>query len=77
MSTGKICQQQRQSQEIEEIIVMVRLNLYNWGFSCGDRAIRRKLEAMQVSPLPSLRNISRVLSRHGLTHQRTGRYESG
>jgi hypothetical protein len=33
------------------------------------------LEALQVSPLPSLRTISRIVSREGLTHRRTGRYE--
>jgi hypothetical protein len=33
------------------------------------------LEALQVAPLPSLRTISRIISREGLTHRRTGRYE--
>ena len=29
---------------------------------------------MNVTPLPSLRTINRILDRHGLTHRRTGRY---
>ena len=31
--------------------------------------------SVQVAPLPSLRTISRIVSREGLTHRRTGRYE--
>jgi hypothetical protein len=54
---------------------MVRLNLYNEGLFCGDQAISWELKRLGVSPLPSLRTISRILDRHGLTHRRTGRYE--
>ena len=35
-----------------------------------------ELEELGVEPLPSLRTINRILSRHELTHRRTGRYES-
>jgi transposase InsO family protein len=49
--------------------------LYNQGLFCGDQAIRWELEGLGVRPLPSLRTISRILDRHGLTHRRTGRYE--
>lgn len=62
--------------EIEEIVKMVRLNLYNHGLFCGDQAILWELEEMGVRPLPSLRTINRILDRHGLTHRRTGKYES-
>lgn len=63
------------SEEIEEIVKLVRLNLYNEGLFCGDQAILWELGEMGVSPLPSLRTINRILDRHGLTHRRTGRYE--
>jgi putative transposase len=65
----------RTTVEMEEIIKMVRLSLYNKGLFCGDQAILWELEDMQVQSLPSLRTINRILSRHGLTHRRTGRYE--
>ncbi|MBM3120443.1 MAG: transposase [Chloroflexi bacterium] len=65
----------RTTEEIEEIVKMVRLSLYNKDLFCGDQAIFWELEHMQIQPLPSLRTINRILSRHGLTHRRTGRYE--
>ena len=65
----------RTSEELEEIVKYVRLELYNHGEFCGAQAIRWRLEEQQVQPLPCLRTISRILARHGLTHRRTGRYE--
>lgn len=62
--------------EVEEIVKLVRLNLYNRDLFCGAQAIRWEMEDLKVKPLPSLRTIERILSRHGLTHRRTGRYES-
>jgi hypothetical protein len=61
--------------EIEEIVTMVRLSLYNRALLYGAQAIRRELDQLGVRPLPSLRTINRILSRHGLTHGRTGQYE--
>jgi transposase InsO family protein len=61
--------------EIEEIVQLVRLALYNQGEFCGAQAIRWRLEDLAVHPLPSLRTIGRILARHELTHRRTGRYE--
>lgn len=61
--------------EIEEIVKMVRLNLYNQDLFCGAQAILWELEDLGVKPLPSLRTISRILSRNGLTYRRTGKYE--
>jgi len=61
--------------EIEHIVEIVRLSLYNKGLFCGAQAIRWELEDMGVQPLPSLRTINRILSRRDLTHRRTGRYE--
>jgi putative transposase len=61
--------------EVEDIVELVRLSLYNKGLFCGDQAIRWELEEMGVRPLPSLSTISRILCRRDLTHRRTGRYE--
>ncbi len=68
---------QRSPAEIEEIVIMVRLNLYNRDIPCGAQAIRRQLEQLDdaiVSPLPSLTTINTILRRHNLTHRRTGHY---
>jgi putative transposase len=62
--------------EIEEIVKLVRLNLYNRDLFCGAQAIHWEMEELNVQPLPSIRTIDRILSRQGLTHRRTGRYES-
>ncbi len=61
--------------EIEEIIKMVRLNLYNQDLFCGAQAIHWELEELDVKPLPSIRTINRILSRNELIHRRTGKYE--
>jgi transposase InsO family protein len=62
--------------EIEEIVKLVRLNLYNRDLFCGAQAIQWEMEELKVQPLPSIRTINRVLGRQGLTHRRTGRYEA-
>src|SRR4030066_2050000 len=61
--------------EIERIVELVRLNLYNKDLFCGNQAIQWEMEDMEVQPIPSLRTISRILCRRDLTHRRTGRYE--
>ena len=65
---------QRTSAEVEEVVKLVRLRLYNAGLFCGAQAIRWELDDLGVRPLPSVRTINRVLSRHGLTQRRMGRY---
>lgn len=65
----------RTRQEVEEIVKLVRLNLYNKNLFCGAQAILWELEDLGVKPLPSMRTVSRILSRNGLTHRRTGKYE--
>jgi len=60
--------------EIEEIVVMERLHLYNRGLSYGAQAISRILQQKGVRPLPSITTINRILSRNCLTHRRTGYY---
>lgn len=64
----------RSKSEIEQIVKMVRLNLYNNGLRCGSKAIRETMHEYAVKPLPSERTISRILARLRLTHQRTGWY---
>jgi len=61
--------------EIEEIVEMVRLSLYNKGLFCGNQAIQWEMNDMEVKPIPSLSTIGRILRCRELTHRRTGRYE--
>lgn len=62
--------------EIEQIVKMVRLNLYNKDLFCGAQAILWELEDLGIQPIPSLRTINWILARKELTHRRTGRYEA-
>ena len=66
---------QRTAREIEEIVKLTRLSLYNQDLFCGAQAILWELEEQGIQPLPSLRTINRILSRNDLTRRRTGRYE--
>ncbi len=65
----------RTASEIEGIVKMIRLNLYNQNLFCGAQAILWEMEDLGVEPLPSIRTINRILARNDLTHRRTGRYE--
>jgi len=66
----------RPSKEVEQIVVMVRLELYNRELPCDPKALRRRLDEREVlRPLPSERTIARILARNGLTCGRTGWYE--
>lgn len=60
--------------EIEQIVILEKLHLYNQGFPCGANSIRQIMDRDDVRPLPSLTTINRILSRHHLTHGRTGLY---
>ncbi len=62
-------------EEIQEIVKMIRLELYNKGLFCGAKAIKNKMETDDIEPAPSESTIGRILSRSGLTHGRTGFYE--
>jgi transposase InsO family protein len=62
--------------EIEEIVKMVRLSLYNQDLFCGAQAILWEMEDLGAKPLPSIRTINRILARNELTHRRTGKYEA-
>jgi putative transposase len=62
-------------EEVERIVVMARLELYNRSLPCGAVALRKHLdESYHLNPLPSIRTIMRMLDRHGLTHGRTDSY---
>ena len=61
-------------EKIEQIVIMERLHLYNHGTPCGPQAIHKRLQQEGICPLPSLSTIKRILTRHGLTHGRTGHY---
>jgi hypothetical protein len=66
----------RTTREIESIVMMTRLELYNQGRPCGADKIHRRLnQHYRVKPLPSKRTIARILVRNGLTHGRTGWYD--
>jgi hypothetical protein len=76
MKMENYVKQERTKQEIEEAVTFVRLELYNRDLPCGPKPLRKRLqEFYHIEPLPSERTIARILSRHGLTHRRTGIYE--
>jgi hypothetical protein len=63
------------AEELEQIVIMTRLELYNRGRPCGSNALRRWLdEGYDFKPLVSARTIDRILARNRLTHGRTGYY---
>ncbi len=66
--------QRRTSHRTEEVVKLVRLQLYNQGVCCGAQAIQQPMEKLNETLIPSSRTIGRILSRHGLTHGRTGIY---
>lgn len=66
----------RTAEEIEEVVKLIRLNLYNKDLFYGAQAILWELEDLGIKPLPSIRTINRILSRNQLTRRRTGKYES-
>jgi len=74
-STRPLTHPHRTPTEIEEIVKMIRLNLYNNDLFCGAQAILWEMEDLGVIPVPSERTINRILARNNLTHKRTGPYE--
>ena len=57
----------RPPEEVEQIVVMARLELWNRAVPCGAPALRRRLdEFYHLKPLPSVRTIGRILVRNGL-----------
>ena len=63
------------SEQLEELVRLTRLELYNRNLPCGATALRNRLALLYPrQPLPSVRTIGRILARHGLTRGRTGCY---
>ena len=79
-SESKSCRPQKAAnitpEETVEIVKFIRLDLYNHDLFCGAQAIQWEMEDQGLQPLPSVRTINRILSRHHLTHRRTGKYEA-
>jgi hypothetical protein len=66
----------RSLDEVEQIVALARLELYNRNQSYGVAALRRRLQDhYNLRPLPSRHRIKQILVRQGLTHRRTGWYE--
>ena len=66
----------RAPNEVEQIVVLARLELYNRNRPCGVAALRQRLQDhYNLRPLPSRHRIKQILVRHGLTYRRTGWYE--
>ena len=56
--------------EVEKMLVMVHLELYNVMLPCGFGVFLRRLaDHYSLTPPPSERIIGQILSRHGLTHR--------
>jgi len=71
--TAGLCHAEWSPDEIEQIVIMIRLELYNRGVACGPKAIRTQMdESYGVKPLPSKRTIARMLAANGLTYGRIG-----
>jgi hypothetical protein len=62
----------------EKMIVYItsfRLDLYNSGAHCGPRSIQDKWQDENLTPVPSISTIARVLKNQCLTNGRTGYYQ--
>lgn len=64
----------RNKNEIKDVAICFRLDLYNNGLLCGGKAIRNKMRRAGVKPLPSVSIIQRILRDNYLTNGRTGYY---
>lgn len=66
------------STEHEKMIAYItsfRLNLYNSGIHYGPKAIQDKFRDENLTPVPSVSTIARVLKSQCLTNGRTGYYQ--
>ena len=61
--------QPRPPEEVEQMVVMARLELWNRSAPCGAVALRSRLdEFYHLKPLPSVRTIGRILARNDLVN---------
>ncbi len=59
----------RSREDVEEIVVMARLEMWNRDLPCGAPALRKRLdEHYHLRPLPSARTIGRILKRNELVN---------
>jgi hypothetical protein len=59
--------------QVEELVLQARLERYHRGLPCGADALHRYLDEVRgLRPLPSVRQIGRLLTLYGMTHGRTG-----
>lgn len=69
------CQPHRTSQQIEQLITVLRKRLFDEGLFYGAQAIIWELEDIGVTPLPSARTINRIVRRLNLPGRRTEPYQ--
>ena len=71
--TAGLCDAAWSLDDLEQIVIMIRLELYNRGVACGSKAIRTQMgESYGIRPLPSQRVIARMLAANELTHGQIG-----
>jgi len=54
--------------ELEEMVVMERLYLYNRTLPCSARFIKERLEKWGIENVPSISTIKRILSKNDLVN---------
>jgi hypothetical protein len=59
-------------EELEKVVALERMDLYNHMKLCGAPAIKKRLKSLGVKKLPSVSTIGRILSQQHLTHGRMG-----
>ena len=55
-------------EELESVIKLERLDLYNHSKSCGANAIINQLQSLGILNVPSKSTISRILQKQGLAN---------
>ena len=63
------------SEKMIAYITSFRLDLYNSETHYGPKAIQNKLRDENLTPVPSISTIARVLKNQCLTNERTGYYQ--
>jgi hypothetical protein len=54
-------------EELESVIKLERIELYNHSKSCGANALIKHLQGLGIRELPSERTIGRILQKQGLS----------
>jgi hypothetical protein len=61
-------------EEMETVIKLERLELYNHVKPCGAKAPWRHLLGLGILNLPSIRTIGRIMDKQGLINESAGQY---